>query len=459
MIRKLLPKIASMQYVCPVLLSFAVRNFRSFAEAAELTLTSPALRTNVPRGGQTWIDATERVAAIYGPNAAGKSTLLDAILALSTALKTPGSGRIFQPSVAKSSDGEPATEYDLEFVAAGVRYRYEVSAAPWGIAHEALFAYPKATARTLFTRTQSGAGETLEVRPGDSLTGPTAEVRRITTPKMLFLATAHKYGHGALAPIASSLLAGVGIDHISFRERLDEDVLHRVVMEMVAAPEAQVDLVRALVQTADLGLEGIEVRTQEVPEQARERIIRALRAMVEGEDVTEENIPALRDILVFRHRGAEGDIFELPVSRESSGTVTWLTTAWHALDALRRGSVLLIDELDASLHPDLARYVVSLFLSPHLNVHGAQLIVTSHDVSLLGNAPIRLLEPRNVWFVEKDESGSSELFSLADFDNRAGNNSERRYLAGKFGAVPDIDDRLLLRFIGSADGHETVRSG
>lgn len=441
-----------------MLLSFAFQNFRSFADSAELTLTSSSFRTNVPRGGQSWNDVTERVAAIYGPNASGKSTVLDAIVALSEALRTPGGGQIYQPSLSGAADDE-IVAFEVEFLARGVRHRYEVEAGPWGITREALYAFPKGTARMLFRRAQEDEGAPLEVKAGDSLTGPTAEVRRVTKPTMLFLATAHRYGHPGLAPVASALLAGVGIDHISFRDRQDEEVLHRVVMEMVAAPDAQVDLLKALVQTADLGVESIEVRSEEVSKADRERLIRVLKALNEGEEAPEERVPKLRDVVAFRHQAEDGRIFELPLTGESSGTITWLTTAWHALDALRQGSVLLIDELDASLHPDLARYVVSLFLSADLNPHGAQLIFTSHDVSLLGNAPARLLEPQHVWFAEKNADGQSELFTQADFDNRAGNNSERRYLAGKFGAVPDIDDRLLLRFIASSDRRGAVSNG
>ena len=100
----------------PVLLSFTVRNFRSFADEVELSLASAALKTTVPRKGQTWIDATERVAAVYGPNAAGKTTLLDAMYALSTAVRTPGDRSIYQPSYSRHSD-KPTTDYEVEFVA------------------------------------------------------------------------------------------------------------------------------------------------------------------------------------------------------------------------------------------------------------------------------------------------------------------------------------------------------
>lgn len=432
-----------------MILTFAVTNFRSFAGTAELDLTSPVLRTNTPRVGQTWTGVTERVAAIYGANAAGKTTVLDAINALAHSLRAPGSGRFFQPHAGRS-ETDPYTEYKVEFVAEGVRYAYSVSAAPWGIKHEELRSLPKGTSRLLFRRSQDGAEAEVEFVHGASLSGPTAEVRRITKPSMLFLATAHRFGHRHLAPVARALLAGVGIDHLSFRERQDEEVLERVVMEMVAAPGSQVNLVKALVQAADLGIESMEVRTQEIPPHVRERIERVLRALEDGDDDAAVDAPSLRDVVMFRHRGEDEAQFELPVHRESAGTITWLTTAWHALDALRNGTVLLVDELDASLHPALARYVVELFLSPSLNAKGAQLIFSSHDVTLLGNSPTRLFEPRQVWFVEKDEAGASEMFSQDEFENRRGNNDERRYLAGAFGAVPNIDDRLLQAYLTSS---------
>ena len=436
----------------PVLLSFTVRNFRSFADEVELSLASAALKTTVPRKGQTWIDATERVAAVYGPNAAGKTTLLDAMYALSTAVRTPGDRSIYQPSHSRHSD-KPTTDYEVEFVAEEVLFRYSVSVASWGIARETLTSYPKSAPRVLFMREQDSPDAEMTFVKGKSLTGPTAEVKRITTSKMLFLATAHRYGHSALAPIARALVAGIGIEHISFRERHDEEVLKRVMMEMIAGSETQIDLVKALVKSADLGVERIEVREEKIPAKVQERVRRIMQALTDGDEgMPDDAVPQLRDAIVFVHRAEGGEEFELSVKQQSAGTIVWLTTAWHALDALRRGAVLLVDELDASLHPELVRYIVELFLNPQLNSRGAQLIFTTHDVSLLGNAPTRLLEPRNVWFVDKNDCGVSELYSLDDFDHRKGNNSERRYMAGQFGAVPDIDDSLLVTFIAEQDG-------
>lgn len=429
-----------------MLLHFSVRNFRCLAGEVSLDLTSRSLRTVVPRSGHTWTEATERVAAVYGANAAGKTTFLDALWALSQALRSPGSALLRQPH-AQGADDE-LVEYSLDFVSQNTRYLYEVKVARWGIAFEELSSYPKAVKRSLYVREQTARDSDIRLTKGATLTGPTAEVAKITRPVALFLATAHKYQHPVLAPIARTLVADVGLSYITFRDRQDHEVLRRVLVEMVGAPSEQVDLVEALLRAADLGISGIDIRPEEVPIEVTEKLRRLLEALREGDEPLEEDaVPRLHEVVLFRHRGPDGKEFSLPVEHESAGTITWLTTAWHALNALRYGSVLLVDELDASLHPELARYLVKLFLLPQFNPHGAQLIFTTHDVSLLGNSPTRLLEPKNVWFVEKNEQGEAELFSLDDFDNRPGNNSERRYLAGQFGAIPDIDDSLLPRYI------------
>lgn len=453
--RKILPKPRVLGYRWPMLLSFSMRNFRSFVDEAVLDLASSTLRTNVPRAGQSWADVSERVVAIYGANAAGKTTVLEAIWALSLALRAPGSNAIWQPS-ADGGERKPI-EFKVDFVAAAVRYVYEVHAAEWGVSYEALHSYPKGTRRLVFSRSREEEAAETRFERGSTLAGPTSEVLRITRPTALFLATAHTYGHTGLVAAARALVADLGVSFITFRDRQDEAVLRRVLMEMLDAPAEQIGLVSALLRAADVGISSVEVRKEEVPEEVWKRVRRLLETLREGVDGFDQvDFPRLQDVVTFRHTGKDGKPFLLPVRSESAGTITWLTTAWHALNALRDGGVLLIDELDASLHPELARYIVKLFLLPQLNPHGAQLIFTTHDVSLLSNAPARTLEPRNVWFVEKDAAGRSELFCLDDFDNRAGNNNERRYLAGQFGATPEIDDSLLLRYLASTAAEEVA---
>lgn len=433
-----------------MILSFRVRNFRSFAGEATLDLTAPGFRTVRPVSGSTWPDSTLRVAAIYGPNASGKTTVLDALWALCTALRSSNAMGLHQPHAAAAGD---PVETEIDFVADGVRHWYTVHTAPWGIAYESLHSAPRGTRRLLFERRQQTSDSSMEFHKGVSLTGPTSEVRRITRSTGLLLANAQRYGHPALAPVARALVAAIGVSHVSFRDRQDEMVLQRVIMEMVGAPSEQVDLVRGVLQAADLGITGIEVRREELPEEVVQRVRRLVEALKVGDDpIDEDAIPTLRDVVLFRHAAPGGEELTLPIHAESSGTLTWLTIAWHALNAIRQARVLLVDELDASLHPELTRYLVRLFQDERVNAGGAQLIFTTHDVSLLGNAPTRLLEPENVWLTEKDDAGRSALYCLDEFDHRPGNNTEKRYLAGRFAGIPEIDDNVLLTFLaGTAD--------
>ncbi|WP_175956411.1 ATP/GTP-binding protein [Schaalia sp. Marseille-Q2122] len=441
-----------------MLLSFSVSGFRSFAEEATLDLTRRSFKTNVPREGQTWADCVEPIAAIYGPNASGKTTLIQAMDSLARALSSPEQSTtlLYQPCAA-IEEPERRTSYDVDFVAEEVRYRYRVEVRQWGVSFEGLYAYPRGTARTLFERTQESEGAEMSFTKGPSLKGPSSEVLKLTTSRVLFLALAFRYEHSMLAPVASALASGAGVRQVSFREAADVELLLPLFEEMVKAPEKQRDLVTAVLKAGDLGIEKIDVRRamdigKASPDlKSTDGLWRSFVSTAPFVAAAVANyaqaLSAPREKVFFTHCGKDGQSFELPLSAESSGTLTWLTIVWHALTTLRSGGVLLVDELDASLHPGLVRYIVELFASERTNLKSAQLIFTTHDVTLLGNAPARLLAPQNVWFVEKDDAGLSELFSLADFDNRVGNNSERRYMAGQFGAVPDVDDALLYDFL------------
>ena len=151
----------------------------------------------------------------------------------------------------------------------------------------------------------------------------------------------------------------------------------------------------------------------------------------------------------------------MTIGQESQGTLTWLATVGPAIDALRLGQVLCIDELDASLHPTLTATLVDMFKDPDLNPRGAQIVFTTHDTALLDNSPVQLLEAGEVWMSEKSSSGSSELFSLADFPtNRKGTNKQRRYLAGAFGAIPRVDTSSLRRYLSTpAEARRRHREG
>jgi AAA15 family ATPase/GTPase len=122
------------------------------------------------------------------------------------------------------------------------------------------------------------------------------------------------------------------------------------------------------------------------------------------------------------------------LNEESSGTRNLFFIAGPILDILEKGLVLVVDELDTSLHTLIVREIVRLFHDPKMNVAGSQLIFTTHDTALLDT--FGLFRRDQIWFVEKDNDQSSTLYSLLEFSPRKGEALERNYLQGRYGGIP-----------------------
>lgn len=431
-----------------MLLDFTVANYCCYAEEVTLDLTRGSLKTLTPRGGSSWREQTWRVAAIYGANASGKSTLLDALDCLHQAVGDQR-GILYQPFSLDRDHAAQPSRFTVGFTHENERYSYSVEAHRWGISREELWAAGQRW-RKVFVRSQGPEDVEPTVESGTTLKGATNEVRRITTPKDLFLAIALKYKHATLAPIARSLRAMRFIHH-SDEERRSR--LQWVMSRLAEDPDQWSGIANAIAQAADLGIVGLELEEQEVPQEVLELLRRLPWSEDEEAEVPPEVLKELQRHLVLHHRGADGEEYRLTIGQQSQGTLTWLATVGPAMDALRLGQVLCIDELDASLHPTLTATLVDMFKDPDLNTRGAQIVFTTHDTALLDNSPVQLLEAGEVWMTEKSPLGASELFSLADFSsNRKGTNKQRRYLAGAFGAIPRVDTSSLRRYLSTPAG-------
>jgi len=130
-------------------------------------------------------------------------------------------------------------------------------------------------------------------------------------------------------------------------------------------------------------------------------------------------------------------------SEESEGTQQMFALSAPIIDTLENGKILFIDEIDASLHPILCQYLITIFNSKEKNPNNAQLIFSTHDVSLLKE---ELLRRDQVYFTEKNKFGETELFSLSDISERKGVDFAKRYLEGRYNALPYISDFENLKF-------------
>ena len=141
-----------------------------------------------------------------------------------------------------------------------------------------------------------------------------------------------------------------------------------------------------------------------------------------------------------------GELKALPFYLESNGTRKMFHLFDFFMDALKNGMVLFVDELDAKLHPLLTRYIINLFHNSEKNIGNGQLIYSTHDTVNLNKETFRRDE---IWFVEKDKNGVSELYSLSDYiiEDENGNAKKVRndatynkdYLTGRYGAIPVLE--------------------
>ncbi|MER5645616.1 ATP-binding protein [Streptosporangium sp. NPDC002524] len=431
-----------------MLLRFRVTNHRSIRDTAELSLVSSGFSGARP-ADQDWIAATTRVAGIYGANASGKSTLLEALgfmtKAVTYSATTWGSMDRFphHPFTLDAGSRGQTSQYELDFVLNGVRLAYGFESSVTGIHREWLYSYPTGRKRVLFERS-GPSGDDLEF--GRSLPGENIRIARLLRPTSLYLSTAANSNHRVLGDVHRWIAHRIRHAEYTEADRRARITWARNIMEN----ENVLSQAVGLLKFADLGITGMVLEEEDLDED----VIQVIRGFFDNVTASEgpprsdpdldKILSTLKKKIKFTHSGADPKKpFLLSLEEESSGTVAWLALGVPALLALRDGNIMTVDELDASLHPRLAAALVGMFKDPELNPKGAQLIFTSHETSLLGNMPGIDLSKDEIWFTEKAADGATELFSMAEFPVRPTDNFERRYLQGRYGAVPMISPEQL----------------
>lgn len=436
-----------------LLLSFSVRNHRSLRDEAVLDLTRPSFRTLRPREGETWQKQTYPVAAILGANASGKSAIVDALWYARSAIMASASGWLNQKTMPRDafaldeSSMSASSEFAFDFVLDGVRHQYRFEIDDEGVVSESLFDLPGARRRRLLLRDSTG---TVKLHPDLGSIGPVAK-------RELVLSRALQLGRGGLEKIAGGLLGGVmvlplGEDH----RRSTAKNLAEILLSPEGAGEASREYVVSLLQMADIGIidTGLDEETlpPELLEVKQHPNLVQQKLFGAGDPVkNEEDFPGILDNVVrnlwFEHQGDGSRPGRLSLERQSAGTVAWLALVIPAMVTLQQGGVLVVDEIDSSLHPHLVEMLIGFFADEQKNPHGAQLICTTHDSYLISPQSSVKLKPEQIWLTEKGNDGASELYSLADFPRHKSANVAKRYLSGRYGGVPSLAPSFLGRVL------------
>jgi uncharacterized protein len=422
-----------------MLVEFTVRNFRSLRDEQTLSFVASADRshqqTHCIGTGLKNPPLLTRAAVIYGANASGKSNLIFALATMrllvlqSMVMPEPVRVEQFTPFGMDQVSAAAPTRFEVLILLNGVRYQYGFSYDAQRIHEEWLIVYRKGKGQTWFDRRWNAQTEQHEWAPFSShFTGAKETWKQATRPNALFLTTAIQLNNEQMKPLWNWFQQDVEIlnwaGHGGARgigqtlRRLEDPAFKSRVLEVIRA--------------ADLHIADIVVE-QQPGHQVEFKLELGKPPEFSARD---QDVPVVK----YLHKVEGQDPVAFDGRYESLGTQRLLSYIGPILDAIEKGSLLVIDEIDSSLHPMVVRFLLRLFHDPAASTRGAQLWMTTHDSSLLD---VDLLRRDQYWFVEKDARQASRLYPLTDFSPRKGEALEKAYLRARYGGVPSISNLNL----------------
>lgn len=413
-----------------MLLQFSVTNYGSIKNQVLFSLV-PSADTSHPENivvsGRYKANA---ITAIYGANASGKSNLFKAMTSAIVYIRTSNMYQIGQPipvipyKFCDHPENNP-TQYEFLFIAEdGKKYAYGFSATIHKVVEEYLYCYRSAKASLVFDRKGDTYRFSRESRAALSL------LTKMNTSNKLFLSTATAWNaEQTIIPFkwfAEMIDTQTSLDTLA-AQALEEYRLNK---------QENIDFVVKLMKQADINIDNVTVETKEVQPQVAEGV------SFDGFVINNQIIRPqghFQTKIVTGHSIADesGAIkkYELSLNEEESmGSIQLFYFAPFLKKTLEKGKVLMIDEIDRSLHPFIVKFLINIFRNKEINKNSAQLIFTTHETTILSLSTFRRDE---VYFTEKNnDTGITELYALDDFVVRKDENIEKGYLMGRYGAVP-----------------------
>lgn len=405
-----------------MLIEFAVSNYRSIRDRQAISfVATPAKEheaSHVCDSGAPGVDRLLRSAVIYGANAAGKSNLLKAMDTMQdmVMLKNQLDDPLPVVPYLLDSNSEKPTTFEVAFVEEGVKYQYGFECTRTEVIEEWLFAFPEKRAQKWFHRSRNEDGETVW-EFGSSLKGGKKAWSEATRKNALFLSTAIQLNAQQLQPVFSwfrnrlRVVVGSGLIADTYSKEMLESSSERIV---------------ALLKNADSGIYGLETFSKEPAPVFKEIAEKAL-----PDDVRARIFADVGKGVRTKHVGNDGREVWFDMDDESEGTRKLFACAGPLIDVLTNGRILVIDELNNSLHPIMVRWIVNLFNSES-NLRSAQLLFATHATSVLS---LDIFRRDQIWFAEKAE-GATSIYPLTDFSPRKEASLSKGYLQGRYGAVP-----------------------
>ena len=390
-----------------MLLQFSVENFLSIREEVTLDFTATAdksLPENIVKfGNKRFL----RAIGVFGANASGKTTLCRALLAAVMMIRRSNVRQVSEPlwlipfKFNKQTVKAPSI-FKFLFVQDGIKYYYSFEATNNVIKSEILYKYESQKPRLIFERTN--VNQYKFPKKAEHLLN---EIKGKNTENKFFLATATSWNDESTRAAYMWFTQGINVicdgktETIFNPQRYLDDSDNKLL-----------DFTINLLHEADISIDGLQIE----PLQKGMLNIKTQHIIPENE--------------------LKQTTYELNLEDESKGTQVLFNMAALLEETLKTGGILCIDEIDTHLHPELVQYLIRLFYNSKVNNNGAQLLFTTHNVALMS---LNLVRRDQLYFTQKDkQTSATDLYSLAQFSVRKGENIRKAYLLGRFGAIPDV---------------------
>lgn len=424
-----------------MLIQFNFKNFKSFRDEVSLDLTATKITEHEDHVTEAANDKLLKVAAIYGANASGKSNVYDAFEYMTYYVdesfkfgdeeerrrKTVDSYQKVIPFLFNENSRDEETTFEVFYVDnsenTGKTYQYGFSLKKDEVVEEWLYSKAKTARnkyRTIFYRKK---GEELEMNGFSK--NHVENIKASLNKESLIVSLGSKLRIAKLKKVRDWFLSN---EIVNFGDPAENFFLSRVLPEGFVDRKEVQDNVVEYFASFDEAIQDFNI--EELPQED------------EKDNSKSYKIDALHKM------GDSGEMVSIPLKQESSGTLKMFALYPSLKEVLAQGSTLFIDELNARLHPLLVRNIILTFLSPEINTRNAQLIFTTHDIWQFSN---ELLRRDEIWMVNKNRDGVSELYSLVEFKDEEGNKVRRdealakNYLTGNYGAIPALKPMKMLK--------------
>jgi len=364
---------------------------------------------------------------LFGPNASGKTNFIKALgfvrefLLNSNNLQIGTKIRVTPFKFDENTRNKPS-KFDVIFVVNNIKYQYGFSCTTDEVVEEYLYYYPKGMPKKIFIRTK----ENYKFDPEDKKI--LDDIKLKNTVNKLFLATATNWNYKKTEPAYRFLTENMNfvIDYIDF-QRKTFDLIEK------GDKKFKSFLINFL-KNADFNISDVDVKSKEL---STEEIF---KMGILSSSAVSNNLSTVSGIIYNTnvYHDVSNKKYSIEYETESLGTINAFSLSSILYYTFLNGGVLLIDEIDKSMHPLLVKYIIEMFHNEEINISKSQLIFTTHDTNFLD---LELFRREQIWFVEKDyNTASTKLIPLTDYSPRKNDNAEKNYLLGRYGAIPYINE-------------------